>query len=257
MLAGAGGRSNRTFPGVKWEARTADTPGSVRHRWIRSRRFRRIHGRIVQNKIANVLERAASQPIYFISALLMKQSVNCPFFGKLRDRFCGPEAVKIALGRPGLSVSAVNANIKPDTAEFVHGSMTSPDPLVRERAVEYIHRAKDAAAVSGAERVTCCPLSDGHDHAFPIRHVTEFLFYVKELGYDGWITSDVAPMRQSAAEILALSVRVTRQIRDWLDEIDRAEIRERLQAQDFIGIRKLMEPYLFPLLHSTATVSIR
>ncbi|UCG49868.1 MAG: sugar phosphate isomerase/epimerase [Phycisphaerales bacterium] len=320
----------------------------------------------------------------------MKQAIICPFFGRLRDRFCeygenldvverleriakipgvqGVEMVyphelgdldnvKAALGRLGLAVSAVNVNVK-SHPEFVRGSITSPDPTVRANALEYLKRAKDAAVKLGAERVTCCPLSDGYDYPFHIHYAdawdgmvevvaeaasyrpeitlhleykpfetrvhnllasaaktillcraaggkglgvtidighstfggeppaeslmqvaaaglpfyvhtndnngkldwdliagacnvwefAEFLFYLKELDYDGWITADVAPFRQDAAEVFALNVRFTEQLWQWLDEIDRDVIRDCLRKHDFLTIRKMMEPYIFPLL---------
>ncbi len=320
----------------------------------------------------------------------MKQAVICPFFGKLRDRFCeygedlsvvekleriaripgvsGVEMVyphelqdlnevKATLTKLGLVISAVNINVKSDP-EFVKGSITSPDSALRMKAIDYLKKGKDAAAALGAERVTCCPLSDGYDYAFQmhygsawdrmvevvrtaasyrpeitlhleykpfetrvhnllasaaktillcqmagrkglgvtidIGHSTfggeppadslmqvaaaglpfyvhtndnngkldwdllagacnvweyaEFLFYLKELNYDGWITADVAPFRQDASEIFALNVRFTEQLWRWLDEIDRDVIREHLHRHDFMAVRKMMEPYLFPLL---------
>lgn len=319
----------------------------------------------------------------------MKQAVICPFFGKLRDRFCeygedltvvqkleriaavpgvggveivyphelqDLEEVKAALVRLHLEVAAVNVNIKSDP-EFVRGSVGSPDPDVRRKAIEYMKRGKDAAVVLGASQVTCCPLSDGFDYALQthygaawqrmvdcvreaaeyrpevtlcmeykpwetrvhglltsaaktillcqaaggkhvgvtidIGHSTfggespadslmlvagsglpfyvhtndnngkwdwdlvagacnvweflEFLYYLKETGYDGWITSDVAPFRQDPAEIFALNVRFTAQLWNWLDRIDREEVRQHLLRNDFIPVRKMMEPYLFPL----------
>ena len=320
----------------------------------------------------------------------MKQAVICPFFGRLRDRFCeygedldvveklehiaripGVRGVEIVyphelrdldnvnatLTKLGLAVSAVNVNVKSDP-EFVKGSITSPDTAVRMKAVEYLKHAKDAAAALGAERVTCCPLSDGYDYPFHVHYASawermvevvseaasyrseitfhleykpfetrvhnllpsaartillcqaaggrgvgvtidighstfggeppadslmqvaaaglpfyvhtndnngkldwdliagacnvwefaEFLFYLKELDYDGWITADVAPFRQDADEIFALNVRFTEQVWKWLDEIDRNVIRECLHKHDFLTIRKMMEPYVFPLL---------
>lgn len=320
----------------------------------------------------------------------MKQAVICPFFGKLRDRFCeygedlsvvqklehiaripgvsGVEMVyphelqdlnevKTTLTKLGLAISAININVKSDP-EFVKGSITSPDPALRIKAIDYLKKGKDAAAALGAERVTCCPLSDGYDYAFQmhygsawdrmvevirtaasyrpeitlhleykpfetrvhnllasaaktillcqmagrkglgvtidIGHSTfggeppadslmqvaaaglpfyvhtndnngkldwdliagacnvweyaEFLFYLKELSYDGWITADVAPFRQDPSEIFALNVRFTEQLWRWLDEIDRDMIREHLHRHDFLAVRKMMEPYLFPLL---------
>jgi xylose isomerase len=320
----------------------------------------------------------------------MKQSIICPFFGKLRDRFCEYgedlnvtqrleriaaipgvsgaeivypqelreiEQVKETLGRLGLGVSAVNVNVKSDP-EFVSGAVGSPDAAVRRKAVDYLKRGKEAAVALGAERVTCCPLSDGYDYPFQthygaawqrmvetfgeaavylpeitlcleykpfetrvhglltsaaktallcktigtgnvgvtidIGHSTfggeapadslmlvaasglpyyihtndnngkwdwdllagacniweyaEFLFYLKELGYDGWITADVAPFRQDASEIFALNVRLTTRIWEWLDEVDRDEIRGHLRQNNFLAVRKMMEPYLFPVL---------
>jgi len=267
------------------------------------------------------------------------------------------DEVKAALSRLGLAVSAVNVNVKSDP-EFVKGSMTSPNPAVRMKAVEYLKQAKDAAVALGAERVTCCPLSDGYDYPFHVHYASawdrmvevvgeaasyrreitlhleykpfetrvhnllasvtrtillcqaaggkglgvtidighstfggeppadslmqvvatglpfyvhtndnngkldwdliagacnvwefaEFLFYLKELDYDGWITADVAPFRQDAGEIFALNVRFTDQVWKWLDEIDRNVVRECLHKHDFLTVRKMMEPYIFPLL---------
>lgn len=317
----------------------------------------------------------------------MKQSVICPFFGKLRDRFCeygedltvtqkleriaavpGVRGVEIVypqelqsldevaatLARLNLEVSAVNVNVKSDR-EFVRGSVASPDPAIRQRAVEYLKRGKDAAAFLGAERVTCCPLSDGHDYAFQTHYgeawrrmvavfreaalhrpeitlcmeykpwetrvhglltsaaktvllcqaigapgvgvtvdighsafggespadslalvvesglpyyvhtndnngrwdwdlvagacnlweYVEFLYYLKEYGFDGWLTSDVAPFREDAGEIFALNVRQTQQFWDWLDTIDREQIRRHLLAHEFLPVRRMLEPHLF------------
>src|SRR3984885_11101984 len=100
----------------------------------------------------------------------MKQSLICPFFGKLRDRFCeygqdltvtqkleqiarvpdvqgveivfpqeleDLEDVQAVLSRLRLEVSAVNVNVKSDP-EFVRGSLASPDPAIRRKAVEYL-----------------------------------------------------------------------------------------------------------------------
>ena len=269
------------------------------------------------------------------------------------------DEVRETLTRLGLSVSAVNVNVKSDP-EFIKGSITSPDSGIRAKAVEYLKSAKDAAAALDAERITCCPLSDGYDYPFQVHYASawermiqvvgevasyrpeitfhleykpfetrvhnllssaartillcqaaggknlgvtidighstfggeppadslmqvaaaglpfyvhtndnngkldwdlisgscnvwefaEFLFYLKELDYDGWITADVAPFRQDASEIFALNVRFTEQVWKWLDEVDRDLIRGCLHRHDFLTIRKMMEPYVFPLLHS-------
>jgi hypothetical protein len=73
----------------------------------------------------------------------------------------------------------------------------------------------------------------------------EFLYHLKELGYDGWITSDTSPVRQDAIETFAFNVRMTNRIWKWLDVIDRDAIRHHLDRQEFLPIMKLMEPFFF------------
>lgn len=270
------------------------------------------------------------------------------------------------LGRLNLGVAAVNANIKSDP-DFVAGALTSPDAAVRRKAITYIHRAKECALKLDAERVTCCPLADGHDYAFQshygvawdrmidavreaasylpeitlvleykpsetrvyntlntaakaillchavgvanlgvnvdIGHSTfageppaealmlvaasglpfyvhindnngkwdwdlvagscnvweylEFLFYLKEIGYDGWITSDAVPFRQDPAEIVALSARFTNRLWKWLDQMDPAEVRQHLVRNDFVGLRKMLDQHMFSFQHLESPASTR
>jgi xylose isomerase len=317
----------------------------------------------------------------------MKQAVITSFLGKLRDRFCEyqePLSIEQKLERmtriPGVSgaevvhpyevdtaevmqrhlrrlkleISAINVNIKADPA-FANGSLTSPDPLVRRKACEMIKAAKDYAKALGADKVTCCPLSDGYDYPFhtdyrkawsrmvevvreaadyvpeiplfmeykpsetrvhctldsaaktlllcqavgsphlgvtidighsiyggetpaeALAHVAqsgfpyyvhindnngkwdwdlmagtcnllayiEFLYYLKELGYDGWITSDSSPVRQDAVEMFAFNVRITNRIWNWLDQVDREEIGRHLDRHEFMPVLKMLEPWLF------------
>src|SRR5450759_905452 len=76
-----------------------------------------------------------------------------------------------------LGVAAVNVNIKADPT-FACGSLCSadpavacgllcsPDPAVRRKELGMIMAAKDYAKELGADKVTCCPLSDGYDYPF-------------------------------------------------------------------------------------------
>ena len=133
----------------------------------------------------------------------MKHAVITAFLGLLRDRFCeyqeprtleqkldlmqkipgvagaevvhpyevpDREALQALLAARGLEVAAVNVNVKGDRA-FAEGSLSSPDPAVRAKAVAFIKSAKDYAHAIGADRVTCCPLSDGYDYAFHTHYV--------------------------------------------------------------------------------------
>ncbi len=327
----------------------------------------------------------------------MKQAIITAFFGKLRDRFCeyqepltieqkleamgripgvagaevvypyevepAPERMLEHLRRFKLEVSAVNVNVKGDP-EFVHGSLSSPDAHIRAKAVEFIKGAKDYAAAIGADKVTCCPLSDGYDYSFHTHYIkawermvevvreaalhrpeiplfmeykpsetrvhclldsgakailladavgtgnvgvtidighsiyggetpaealahvamsghpyyvhindnngkwdwdlmagtcnlwlyVEFLFYLKELGYDGWITSDTSPVRQDPIETFAFNVRFTNRIWNWLDTIDRDMVRGCLERHEFLPILKILESALFSPVESTAPV---
>ncbi len=130
----------------------------------------------------------------------IKQAIITGFMGKLRDRFCeyhedktpeekiaavaqvkgakgveivfpyelqDLEAIKESLKEHDLGVAAVNANIKAEP-EFVMGSSSLTSKSIRDRAIQFICGAMDAAAELGADKVTCCPLSDGYDYLFQV-----------------------------------------------------------------------------------------
>ncbi len=318
---------------------------------------------------------------------ILKHAIITSFLGKLRDRFCEyQEALSIEqklermaqipgvtgaevvhpyevdtseimlahLRRLKLEISAINVNIKADPV-FAYGSLCSPDRKIRHQAVDMIKAAKSYALSVGADKVTCCPLSDGYDYPFhtdyrkswsrmvecvaeaaaylpemplfmeykpsetrvhctldsaakglllardvgdanvgvtldighsiyggenpaealSLIHLSgvpyyvhindnngkwdwdlmagtcnlwlyvEFLFHLKELSYDGWITSDTSPVRQDAIETFAFNVRMTDRIWKWLDVIDRDAIQHHLDRQEFMPIMKMMEPFLF------------
>jgi len=71
------------------------------------------------------------------------------------------------------------------------------------------------------------------------------LFYLKEFGYDGWITSDTSPVRQDPIETFAFNVRFTNRIWTWLDQIDRDSVRGHLERHEFLPIMKTLEAGLF------------
>lgn len=127
----------------------------------------------------------------------MRQSVLICFFGRRRDRFseCGgplslgekfdlaarvphvsgvevvfpdeaddPAVLSAEAARTGLSVAAINVNLK-GWAEFQRGALSSPDAGVRQLAVELLQAAKDLAGAVGCYRITCAPLADGCDYS--------------------------------------------------------------------------------------------
>ncbi|OPZ22659.1 MAG: Xylose isomerase [candidate division BRC1 bacterium ADurb.BinA364] len=75
------------------------------------------------------------------------------------------EAARDLVARHSLSIAAINVNVKAEP-EFRDGGLTSPDAKIRAKAIEFIHRAKDFALTAGADKVTCCPLSDGYEFNF-------------------------------------------------------------------------------------------
>jgi xylose isomerase len=130
----------------------------------------------------------------------IKQAIITGFMGKLRDRFSeyhvdktpvekvaavaqvkGAKGVEIvfpyelkdltvikeALTKYDLGVAAVNVNIKAEP-EFVCGSSSVTTKQLRDKAVQFIQGAMDAAAELGTDKVTCCPLSDGYDYLFQV-----------------------------------------------------------------------------------------
>ena len=78
-------------------------------------------------------------------------------------------AVKKALADNRLEISAVNVNIKAE-ANLVNGSSSVPDIQARNRAIEIIQQGKEMAIELGADKVTCCPLSDGYDYLFQLNY---------------------------------------------------------------------------------------
>jgi xylose isomerase len=73
----------------------------------------------------------------------------------------------------------------------------------------------------------------------------EFLYYLKELDYTGWVTSDTSPVRQDRIETFAFNVRFTNKLWRWLDAVDRDLIRRHLERQEFLPIMKHLESFLF------------
>ncbi len=72
----------------------------------------------------------------------------------------------------------------------------------------------------------------------------EFLFYLKEDNYQGWITADTLPLRQDAGEVFAANVRVTNRIWHWLDTLDRPDVCRALEAHQALPMLKELETCL-------------
>ncbi|MBD3304995.1 TIM barrel protein [candidate division KSB3 bacterium] len=132
----------------------------------------------------------------------LKQAIIMAFMGQLKDRFCeyhearAPEqkiaaiaqvsgakgveivfpyelqdieGIKRALKTHDLGVAAVNVNVKSEP-EFAKGSVSVNNKKIRQKAIQFIRDGMDVAAELGADKVTCCPLSDGYDYLFQVNY---------------------------------------------------------------------------------------
>ena len=88
--------------------------------------------------------------------------------------------LKLAKER-GLKFAAINANVKKER-EFRDGGLTSGNKDVRAKAVKIIKDAKDFAEKVGADKVTCCPLSDGYEFAFQSDYAVTWKRLVETFG---------------------------------------------------------------------------
>ncbi len=68
----------------------------------------------------------------------------------------------------------------------------------------------------------------------------EFLFYLRQDGYSGWMTADTFPVRQDAAEVFAHNVAVTERICRWLDDVDFAAMTKAIELHRAMpGLKEL------------------
>jgi len=88
---------------------------------------------------------------------------------------------RTALAKHNLGVAAVNVNVKAEP-EFRNGGLTSTDPAIRAKAVDFIKQAKDFAKEIGADKVTCCPLGDGYEFAFQYDYALAWKHLVETFG---------------------------------------------------------------------------
>ena len=95
-----------------------------------------------------------------------------------------PAATRAALKAHGLTVAAVNVNVKAEP-EFRNGGLTALDPRVRDKAVRFIREAKDFAQAVGADKVTCCPLGDGYEFAFQHDYAVAWKHLIETFGAAG------------------------------------------------------------------------
>jgi xylose isomerase len=91
------------------------------------------------------------------------------------------ETTKCLAKKYNIKFAAVNANVKAEP-EFRDGGLTSDDKDTRKKAVGFIKTAKDFAEDIGADKVTCCPLSDGYEFSFQSDYAAVWKRLVESFG---------------------------------------------------------------------------
>ncbi len=95
-----------------------------------------------------------------------------------------PADLKPLLDRYGIGMAAVNVNVKSED-DFIHGSLSSPEKALRDKAVRFIKEAKDFAAEVGADKVQCCPLGDGYEFHFQADYGQTWKWMLETIGEAG------------------------------------------------------------------------
>lgn len=72
----------------------------------------------------------------------------------------------------------------------------------------------------------------------------EFLFYLKQDGYDGWLTADTFPVRQDAGRLFAANIENTRAICRWLDRLDWPAVTDALIRHDAAPLLAELEQWI-------------
>ena len=83
--------------------------------------------------------------------------------------------LKSLLAQYGYGVSAINFRSR-RTGRWLRGSFTSHSAADRREAVDDFRRAMDYARELGCNRVTTCPLNEGHDYPFELDYRDAYAF---------------------------------------------------------------------------------
>jgi xylose isomerase len=72
----------------------------------------------------------------------------------------------------------------------------------------------------------------------------EFLFYLRQDGYDGWLTADTFPVRVDARRLFAANIEHTQAICRWLDRLDHGAVTDALARHDAAPLRGELEQWI-------------
>jgi len=125
-------------------------------------------------------EKALAERLELVSKMKGMSGVEVIFPYETNDA----ALLKALLAKYKLEIAAINVNVKAEP-EFRNGGLTSTDPAIRKRAVQFIKDSKDFAQAVGANKVTCCPLGDGYEFAFQCDYARMWKYLVETFGEAG------------------------------------------------------------------------
>jgi xylose isomerase len=125
-------------------------------------------------------EKSLAERLEMVSQMKGMSGVEVIFPYEVNDA----ASLKSLLIKYNLGIAAVNVNVKAEP-EFRNGGLTSTDPAVRRKAVQFIRDAKDFAQAVGADKVTCCPLGDGYEFSFQCDYARMWRFLIETFGEAG------------------------------------------------------------------------
>jgi len=95
--------------------------------------------------------------------------------------FDDPRRTRELLAQYNLGVSAVNFRSR-RTGRWLRGSFSSQSAVERREVVEDLKKAIDLAEDLGCNRITTCPLNEGHDYPFEMDYSKALDFFEETMG---------------------------------------------------------------------------
>ena len=75
----------------------------------------------------------------------------------------------------------------------------------------------------------------------------EFLYYLQEYGYDGYLTSDTSPTRWDIKGTFETNARLTNKLWNLLSQIDKRQLKSLILGDDYLKTWKFIETEIFSL----------
>jgi xylose isomerase len=75
----------------------------------------------------------------------------------------------------------------------------------------------------------------------------EFIYYLRRIGYDDYLTSDTSPTRLAIAETFEANSRVTNKLWNLFDRVDTKELERLIHGSDYLATWRFVEEQLFGL----------